>query len=262
MLNFISLRLFCNCQFILPNPFTVFTSPTPAPLATIHLFSVSMSLFVSLFCSLDSTYKWNHMAFFTVRLILLSIKPPTFIHAVTNVRFHFLCPNNIPLYICTTAVLSTCLLMDLGLLPYLGYCNNAAMNKGVYISFSKNILLLFKYSCLHFTPTTPHPTPAKLISLPCFHPRPWFCSCVLYSCSWKLFPSLSPPNSPLVIVKLFLISMSLVIYCLIFSFVDYVPVKGEITWYFSLTSWLISLSITLSSSIHAKGRSSFFLSAV
>ena len=127
----------------------------------------------------------------------------------------------------------------------------------------KIILLLFKYSCLHFTPTTPHPTPAKLISLPCFHPRPWFCSCVLYSCSWKLFPSLSPPNSPLVIVKLFLISMSLVIYCLIFSFVDYVPVKGEITWYFSLTSWLISLSITLSSSIHAvaKGRSSFFLSA-
>ena len=50
---------------------------------------------------------------------------------------------------------------------------------------------------------------------------------------------------------------------LLFSFVDYVPVKGEIIWYLSFTTWLISLSIMLSSSIHAiaKGISSFFLSA-
>ena len=45
--------------------------------------------------------------------------------------------------------------------------------------------------------------------------------------------------------------MSLVIFCLLFSFVDYVPVKGEIILYLSLTVWLISLSIRLSSSIHA-----------
>ena len=64
-----------------------------------------------------------------------------------------------------------------------------------------------------------------------------------------------------VLVTMFLISMSLGIFCLLFSFVDYVPVKGEIIWYLSLT-WLISLSIVLSSSIHAvaKGRSSFFVS--
>ena len=37
---------------------------------------------------------------------------------------------------------------------------------------------------------------------------------------------LSPPHSPLAIVTLFLISMSLVIFCLLFSFVNYVPVKG------------------------------------
>ena len=57
--------------------------------------------------------------------------------------------------------------------------------------------------------------------------------------------------------------MSLVIFCLLFSFVDYVPVKGEIIWYLSLIAWLISLSIMLSSSIHAvaKGKSFFFLSA-
>ena len=57
--------------------------------------------------------------------------------------------------------------------------------------------------------------------------------------------------------------MSLVIFCLLFSSVDYVPVKGEIIWYLPLTAWLISLSIMLSSSIRAvaKGISSFFLSA-
>ena len=65
------------------------------------------------------------------------------------------------------------------------------------------------------------------------------------------------------IVKMFLISMSLVIFCLLFSFVDYVPVKGETIRYLSLTTWLISLSIMLSSSTHAieKGISTFFLSA-
>ena len=109
-----------------------------------------------------------------------------------------------------------------------------------------------------------YPTPAKPTSLPCFHPPPWFCPCVLYSSFWKPFSPLSLPPSPLAIVRLFLTSMSLVIFCLLFSSVGYVPVKGEIIWYLSLTAWLISLSIMLSSSIHvvAKGISSFFLSAV
>ena len=108
-----------------------------------------------------------------------------------------------------------------------------------------------------------YPTPAKPTSLPCFHPPPWFCPCVLYSSSWKSLSPLYPPDSPLVIVRLLLTSMSLVIFWLLFSFVDYVPVKGEIIWYLSLTTWLISLSIMLSTSIHAveKSRSSFFPSA-
>ena len=37
-----------------------------------------------------------------------------------------------------------------------------------------------------------------------------------------------PPPSP-AIVRLFLTSMSLVIFCLLFSSIDYVPVKGETT---------------------------------
>ena len=37
--------------------------------------------------------------------------------------------------------------------------------------------------------------------------------------------------------------MSLVIFRLLFSFVDYVPVKGEIIWYLSLTAWLIPFAM-------------------
>ena len=58
-------------------------------------------------------------------------------------------------------------------------------------------LLLFNYSCLHFLPN-----PSKPTSFPCFHSPPWFCPCVLYSSSWKPLSPLSPPHSPLVIVRL------------------------------------------------------------
>ena len=92
--------------------------------------------------------------------------------------------------------------------------------------FKKIILLLFNYSCLHFLPTPDKPT-----FFLCFHPPPWLCPCVLYSSSCKPFSPLSPPCSPLAIVRLFLTSMSLVIFCLLFSSVDYIPVKGVIIWY-------------------------------
>ena len=87
--------------------------------------------------------------------------------------------------------------------------------------------------------------------------------CVLYSSSYRPLSLQSPPHSPLAIVTLFLISMSLVIFCLLFSSIAYVLVKVEIIWYLSLTAWLISLSIMLPSSIHAiaKGINTFFLSA-
>ena len=59
---------FCDDQLVLLNPFTFFNPATqrPSPLATISLFSVPISLFlfrlfICLFCSLDSSYKWNHM---------------------------------------------------------------------------------------------------------------------------------------------------------------------------------------------------------
>ena len=123
-----------------------------------------------------------------------------------------------------------------------------------YFLFFKIILIFYCYSitvvCL-FSPSL-HPNPAKPPSLLHLHPPPRFCPCVLYSSSCNpLFP-LSPPPSPLPIVRLFLTSMSLVIFCFLFFYsIYYVPVKGEIIWYLSLTIWLISLSIMLSSSIHA-----------
>ena len=142
--------------------------------------------------------------------------------------------------------------------------NYRKMSFSVAQLFKKNFFTAVQLELSVFSPHPSPPTPSKPTSLQCFHPPPWFCPCVLYSSSWKPFSPLSPLPFPLAIVRLFLISMSLVIFCLLFSFVDYVPVKGEIIWYLSLTSWLISLSIMLSSSIHAiaKGISSFFLSLV
>ena len=108
----------------------------------------------------------------------------------------------------------------------------------------KNFLLLFNYSCLHFLPTPPpHLSQTHLPPPP--PPSPCVLWCVLYSSSWKPLSTLSPPHSPLAIVRLLLTSLSLVIFCLLFSFVGYVPVKGEIIWYLCLTAWLISLSIMI-----------------
>ena len=117
-----------------------------------------------------------------------------------------------------------------------------------FFPFFKNVYCNSITVVCIFSPSL-HPTPAEPTSLPQLHPAPWFCPWVLFSNSWKPLSSLSPPHSPLASVRLFLTSVSLVIFCLLFSFVDYVPVKGEIIWYLSLTACLISLSIMLSSSI-------------
>ena len=135
------------------------------------------------------------------------------------------------------------------------------LNTKYFFSFLFKLFYCCSITVVCIFPPPLYPAPAKPTSLPCFHPPPWFCLCVLYSSSWKPFSPLSLPPSPLAIVRMFLTSASLVIYCLLFSCVNYVPVKGEITWYLSLTAWLISLSTMLSSSIYAvaKGISSFFL---
>ena len=65
-----------------------------------------------------------------------------------------------------------------------------------------------------FSPSL-HPTPASPTSLSHLYPPPWFYPCVLYRSSYRPLSPLSPPHSPVAIATMFLISMSLVIFCLL-----------------------------------------------
>ena len=127
----------------------------------------------------------------------------------------------------------------------------------VHDLFNKNFIVIqLQLSAFSLHPSTP-PQPK---------PPPFFTSSPTLGfvhVSFIVVPVIPSPHSPLAIVRLFLTSVSLVIFCLLYSSIAHVPVKGEIIWYVSFTAWLISLSIMLSSSIHAvaRGISSFFHSA-
>ena len=103
-------------------------------------------------------------------------------------------------------------------------------------------LQLYAFSPHPSTPPQLNPPPSTTSTLPLD----------FVHVSFIVVPVIPSPHCPLPtplwpIVSLFLTSISLVIFCLLFSSVDYVPVKGEIIWYLSFTAWLISLSIMLSS---------------
>ena len=74
----------------------------------------------------------------------------------------------------------------------------------LYIFFNKIFYCCSITLVCIFSPPL-YPTPAKPISLPCFHPPSWFCPCVLYSSSWKPFSPLSLPRSPLCVSSVALI---------------------------------------------------------
>ena len=95
--------------------------------------------------------------------------------------------------------------------------------KDTFFIFSNNFLdldfylfmylFIFNFYCYSITviclfSQSLHPTPAEPTSLPHLHPPPWFCPCVLYSSFCNPLSSLSPPHSPLAIVRLFLTSLS------------------------------------------------------
>ena len=82
-------------------------------------------------------------------------------------------------------------------------------------------LQLSSFSPHPSTPTQPNPPPSPASTLPLDFVHVSFI--VVHENPSPHYPF---PHSPLAIVRLFLTSMSLVIFCLLFSFVDYVPVKG------------------------------------
>ena len=141
-----------------------------------------------------------------------------------------------------------------------------------YMSIVKWVFLIlfltFFYCCSVtvvpiFLHCSPLPFPPPLIQS---SPNHCPCAWVLYTCflTWPFssFPQLSTSLLSSGYCQFVWISVPLALFCLLVCFVDYVPLIGEITWYLSLTTGLISFSIMLSSSIHAVSKgSSFFLSA-
>ena len=131
-----------------------------------------------------------------------------------------------------------------------------------FLLYSFLIVLSLFYCCSstvisishHRVPPSTHPDlpPSSLPSL---------CSCpwVLYTCSLTTLPlhcCVIPHPPPLWLLSIIYFNVSSYNFACLFILL--------IRFHLQCSSWLISLSIMLSSSIHAvtKGRSSFFLSAV
>ena len=140
----------------------------------------------------------------------------------------------------------------------------------LFIFICKNIFFsfFFFYCCsstvVSFSPH--HSLSPQLSPPPTLNPTPgWFCPYVLYICSLTILsPIISShlPSGYSHFVLYFNVSSYILLVCLFILLI--VPLIGEIIWYLSFTTWLISLSIMLSTSIRAvaKGRSSLFLCCV
>ena len=108
MLYLISPWPFCNYLLVLPNPLLFFSQPPNLLPSGNRQFVLHIHEFVlfCLFCFLDSKYKWNHIVFYFLCLISLSIIPSCPSMMLQMVRFHsFLWLSNIPLHTCITAFL-------------------------------------------------------------------------------------------------------------------------------------------------------------
>ena len=96
------------------NPSTTYTLPPSLAVILLTIYESVPIFLVSSVSSLDSTCEWNHMLFFSVWLILLSIMFSLSIHTLTKGKIvFFLWPSHIPLCKCSTVALSTHLLMDI-----------------------------------------------------------------------------------------------------------------------------------------------------
>ena len=130
--------------------------------------------------------------------------------------------------------------------------------KKIFYYFSITVMSQFSPLC----PPLPSPPPTPTVNpQPVVHVHGSFMH-VPWLVPSPSFPPYTPSPSPLVAVSLFFVSMPLVLFCRFVCFVHYVPIIGEIIWYLPFPSWLISLSIILSSSSMLSWRvgvPSFFL---
>ena len=118
--------------FILYSEFRVFQTPVPVPqLPRLHpaTHNHHSTLFLRVhFIFLDSTSKWDHLAFVFLWLISLSMTPTRFVH-VTNGRISFFVAENIPVcsmpqFLCLFIHQWSCrLFLGLGCCEY--YCSES-----------------------------------------------------------------------------------------------------------------------------------------
>ena len=117
-------------------------------------------------------------------------------------------------------------------------------------NFFVYILLLFKYSCLHFLTTTllSHTYPP-----PTLNPTPlWLCPWVLYICSLMTLPLLSPLSPspwPLWLLPVCSLFQCLWLYfCLLVCLFDWLAstYRWDLLWHFLFTHFLVLKSLRFS----------------
>ena len=122
-----------SLYFLIPLPFLPVPHLPWQPSSVLCICECVSVLFVCLACSLDSIYKWNHIRFVCPTSPGIIPSRPTHVFSNSKILFFFFWPSHISLCKCTTALLSMHLLMDTGLLPYLGDCKYAVVRTGAHV---------------------------------------------------------------------------------------------------------------------------------
>ena len=154
MTIFLMLQFLSPWQFVTTNLYLIFSAFSPPFLTLLpsgnqeffYIYEYISVFFINLFCSLDSTYGWNHML---LGSDLFHLAHTSMLYQM--VKFHSLSwPSNIVLLLghkyISHVLYSIVYWWTLRLLPYLHILtvvNNAAINIGLNISFWITLLDVF-----------------------------------------------------------------------------------------------------------------------